>query len=227
MAIYVLDDFKQIAAAIGAKVEDVKKHAPVFEVEARWYRLCRASPKRIAPSILKRQAEKVAKDARRLLKSLGVDSLDEAADGPGDPRIFDALLLAVDDDETPIVRATQRVARLAEIMEGVAAAAELSRRAEKAAAEVAEAGKMTVEEGNRGDRAINDWVAAMLTAYRAITKNEPATSVGAPNRPDEGKAGGPLLRFLVAAGGPLQIEFSEDAWRSRARMVLKGASLQD
>ncbi len=106
-------------------------------------------------------------------------------------------------------------------MEAAAAAAELKRRAEKAAAEVAEVGKLTVAEGNRGDRAINDWAAASV--YRDITGKEPTTSVGGPNRPDEGIAGGPLIRFLTAAGGPLQLEFSEDAWRGRVRTVLKGA----
>jgi hypothetical protein len=49
----------------------------------------------------------------------------------------------------------------------------------------AEIGKLTVEEGNRGDMAINDWVAAMMSVYRTITGKEPATSVG-PNRGDEG-----------------------------------------
>ncbi|MGO9432386.1 hypothetical protein [Rhodoblastus sp.] len=110
---------------------------------------------------------------------------------------------------------------MAVLMEAAAAAAELKRRAEKAAAEVAEVGKLTVAEGNRGDRAINDWAAASV--YRDITGKEPTTSVGGPNRPDEGIAGGPLIRFLTAAGGPLQLEFSEDAWRGRVRTVLKGA----
>ncbi|MCI4680515.1 hypothetical protein K9U39_01055 [Rhodoblastus acidophilus] len=227
MAIYTQDNFEQIAAAIDMEVEAIAKNAKVFEAAAQWYRLDRNSPKRTAPSVLCRKLDQIAKNARQLLKSLGVADLDEAADGPGDPQILDALILMDDHDETPLVRATQRIGRLAEIMEGVAAAAELSRRAMKAAAEVAEVGKLTVAEGNRGDRAINDWVEAMMSAYRAITGNEPATSVGGPDRPDEGIAGGPLIRFLIAAGKPLEIEFSEDAWRSRERTVLKGASLQD
>lgn len=132
-----------------------------------------------------------------------------------------------EDEATPVVQATQRIARLAEIVEGVVAAAELSRRAEQAAAEVATVGEMTVEAGNRGDRAINNWVAAMMSAYHVITGEEPATSVGGANRPDEGIAGGPLIRFLTAAATPLQLKFYEDAWRSRVRTVLKSASLQD
>ena len=228
MAIYTHDNFEQIAAAVGMEVEAVAAYARRFEAAARWYRLDRASPRRIAPSISRRDLDGIAKNARRLLESLGVADLNEAVDGPGDPRILDALILMDDHDETPLVRATQRIARLAEIMEGVAAAAELSRRAEQAGAEVARVGKMTVEHGNRGDRAINDWVGAMMTAYRIITGKEPATSVGGPDRPDEGIAGGPLIRFLIAASKPLQIEgLDGDAWRSRVRTVLKGASTQD
>ena len=109
-----------------------------------------------------------------------------------------------------------------EIIDGVAAAAELGRRANQAAIEVAEVGKLTVRPGNPGDDAVNDWIAAMMGLYRRITGKEPATSVGGPKRPNEGIAAGPLIRFLQAAGKPLEIEFSEDAWRSRVRTILKG-----
>jgi len=88
-------------------------------------------------------------------------------------------------------------------------------------------GKLTVREGNSGDDAVNDWIAAMLGIYRALTGKEPATSVGAPTRATEGQATGPLIRFLQAAGQPLNIEFSEDAWRSRVRTILKDATRKD
>jgi hypothetical protein len=227
MAIYTQDNFEQIAAAIGMEAGEIEKHGQLFENVARWYRLDSASPKRAAPSISRRKLDQIAKRARGLLESLGVVDLDEAVDGPGDPQILDALLLIGESDATPLMEATQRIARLVEIMEAVTAAAELSRRAEKAAAEVAEVGKMTVGEGNRGDLAINNWVAAMMSVYRNITGNEPATSVGGFDQPDEGIAGGPFIRFLTAAGRPLQFKFSEDAWRSRVRTVLKGESPQD
>jgi hypothetical protein len=125
------------------------------------------------------------------------------------------------------MEATRRIGRLAEIIDGVAAAAEFGRRAEKAAIEVAEVGKLTVREGNPGDAAVNDWIAAMMSLYRMITGKEPATSVGAPERANEGIAAGPLIRFLEAAGEPLAIEFSEDAWRSRVRTILRGAPRQN
>ena len=84
-----------------------------------------------------------------------------------------------------------------------------------------------VEEGNPGDMAINDWMAEMMSIYRLITGKEPATSVGGPDRPNAEIAGGPLIRFLSAAGRPLNLKLDEDAWRSRARTVLKGARPQD
>jgi hypothetical protein len=130
-------------------------------------------------------------------------------------------------DENPVVEATRRIGRLVELVEGIAAAAEFDRRAQKAATEVAQVGKLTVRSGNTGDDAVNDWIAVMLGIYRTLTGKEPATSVGAPLRSNEGKAAGPLIRFLQASGKPLNIEFSEDAWRSRVRTILKGASEQN
>ena len=119
------------------------------------------------------------------------------------------------------------IGRLMEILDSVAAAAEFDRRAKKAATGVAEVGKLTVRRGNPGDDAVNDWIADMMSIYRVITGKEPATSVGSPDRPNEGIAAGPLIRFLEAGGKPLNIAFSEDAWRSRVRTILKGASGQN
>ncbi len=116
---------------------------------------------------------------------------------------------------------------MAETFQGIAAAAELTRRVQKAATGIAEVGTLTVREGNHGDDAINGWIAGMLGTYRAITGKEPATSVGAPGRPNKGIATGPLIRFLQAAGKPLKIEFSEDAWRSHVRTILKDAPDQN
>ena len=97
----------------------------------------------------------------------------------------------------------------------------------KAATEVAEVGKLTVRQGNPGDDAINDWIAAMMSIYRMITGKEPATSVGAPKRPNEGIAARPPHSFPRSRGQAAEIEFSEDAWRSRVRTILKGASGQN
>jgi hypothetical protein len=223
---YTNTNLEQIATAIGTAVKPVADLEAQFEAAALWFRLDKRRPRRPAPSKQREKLTQVAKSARRLLKSLGINDPDEAVDGPGDPEIFKALVLTGEPDENPVVEATRRIGRLVEIVEGVAAAAEFERRAQKATTEVAEVGKLTVQEGNPGDDAVNDWIAAMLGIYRTLTGKEPATSVGAPGRPNEGKAAGPLIRFLQAAGKPLKIEFSEDAWRSRVRTILKSASEQ-
>jgi hypothetical protein len=227
MSTYTHSDFELIAAAIGTALESVANLKAQFEAAAIWFRLDQRRPSRSAPSKQREKLTQVAKSARRLLKSLGINDPDKALDGPSDPDIFKALVLTGEPDENPVVEATRRIGRLAELVEGIAAAAEFDRRAEKAATEVAQVGKLTVRSGNAGDDAVNDWIANMLVIYRTLTGKEPATSVGAPLRSNEGKAAGPLIRFLQAAGKPLNIEFSEDAWRSRVRTILKGASEQN
>jgi hypothetical protein len=227
MAPYDQSNFEQIATAIGMEVRQIAKHANLFEASARWYGLDERRPERPAPSTLRRKVDQVAKNARRLLKSLGVSDPDEAADGPGDTEILDALVLLGEANADPAIDATRRIGRLAEIIDGVAAAAELERRAKKAAIEVTKVGKLTVREGNPGDDAVNNWIDSMMTLYRKITGKEPRTSVRGPDKPNEGIADGPLIRFLDAAGKPLSIEFSEDAWRSRVRTILRGASRQN
>jgi hypothetical protein len=227
MSTYAHSDFELIAAAIGTALESVAKLESKFEAAAFWFRLDKRQPTRTPPSKGREKLTQIAKSARRLLKSLGINDPDEAPDGPGDPYIFKALVLTGEPDENRVVEATRRIGRLVELVEGIAAAAEFDRRAQKAAKEVAQVGKLTVRSGNTGDDTVNDWIATMLGVYRTITGKEPATSVGAPLCSNEGKAAGPLIRFLQAAGEPLNIEFSEDAWRSRVRTVLKGVSEQN
>ena len=227
MTPYARANFDQIAAAIGMEVRHIAKYENLFEAAALWYRLNRRRPTRVAPSNLHRKLDRVANSARRLLKNLGVNDPDEAADGPSDRDILNALVLIGEPNEDPVIEATRRIGRLVEIIDGIAAAAEFDRRAKKAATEIAEVGKLTVQPGHCGDDAVNDWTAAMMSLYRVITGKKPATSVGPPGKPNEGIASGPLIRFLAAAGEPLNIEFSEDAWRSRVRMVLRGASRQN
>jgi hypothetical protein len=227
MSAYTQSDFEQIATAIDIGVNQVANLATQFEAAARWFRLDKRRPRRPAPSKRGEKLNRVAKSARRFLKSMGINEPEGAADGPGDPEIFQALVLTGEADEDPILEATRRIGRLVEILEGVIAATELERRAGKAATEVAEVGKLTVQEGNPGDDAVNDWIAALLGIYRMITGKDPATSVGSPGRPNEGIAAGPLIRFLQTAGAPLKIEFSEDAWRSRVRTIVKGASREN
>jgi hypothetical protein len=224
MNVYTNANFEQIATAIGTAVKAVMDLEAHFEGAALWFRLDKKRPRRTAPSKQIEKLTQIAKNARRLLKSLGINATDEAADGPGDAEIFQALVLTGEPNENAVLEATRRIGRLVEIVEGVAAAADFQRRAREASIELTAIGKLTVREGNFGNDAVNDWIATMLGIYRTLTGKEPATSIGAPERANEGIASGPLIRFLQAAGQPLNIEFSEDAWRSRVRTILQGAS---
>jgi hypothetical protein len=94
------------------------------------------------------------------LSAIGIDDPDNAVDGPGDHEIFRALVLAGEPDENAVLETTRRIGRLVEILEGIAAAGELERRAHQAATELAAVGELTVREGNPGDDAVNDWIAA-------------------------------------------------------------------
>ena len=144
MATYEQSNFERIATAIGADVGQIAKHENLFEAAARWYRLDEKRPERTAPSTLRRKLDTISKSAHRLLKSLGVNDPNKAADGPGDPEIINALVLLGEPNEDPVIEGTRRIGRLVEIIGGVAATAEFERRAKKAATEVTRVGKLMV-----------------------------------------------------------------------------------
>ena len=83
-------------------------------------------------------------------------------------------------------------------------------------------GELVVPKGHQGETAVNDWIAAMMSIYKQITGKEPGISVAAPGRPDRGKAYGPLIRFLEAAGKPLNIPFSADSLAGRVKDIRTG-----
>jgi hypothetical protein len=180
MSIYTHSDFEQVATAIGTAVEPVANLKVQFETAALWFRLDKRRPRRTAPTRQREKLTRVAKSARRLLESLGINDPDEAADGPGDREIFSALILIGERDASPVLEATRRIGLLVQLVEFITAAAEFNRRAQQAASEVTEVGKLTVQEGNPGDDAVNDWIASMLGVYRSITGKEPATMLAHP-----------------------------------------------
>ena len=122
--------------------------------------------------------------------------------------------------EDRVASATARLGRMVAILEGIEVALELDRLAREASNDVEHIGRLTVPKGHLGEAAVNNWVESMFVIYEAITGSKPATSVGGWGQPNEGIAGGPLIRFLQAAGAPLKIQYDEDAWRSRVRTVL-------
>jgi len=198
----------------------VLEYGSQFEAAAVWYRLDSNSPSRTAPSILKKKLLQISKSARRLLHNLGIDDPADAPDGPDDISIFD-LLASVDGmTEDRVARATARLERLVAILDGIEVAWELQRIALEASDDASRLGELTVHKSHLGDANVNDWIASMMSIYVEVTGEDPATSVGAPERPDEGIARGPLIRFLAASGTPLGIEYASDAWRSRVRTIL-------
>ncbi|MGH9553340.1 MAG: hypothetical protein ACRD3W_28425 [Terriglobales bacterium] len=164
---------------------------------------------------------RLAKNARRLLKDLEIKNYEESADGPGHFYLLEALTAVEHPNEDAVINATTRMGQLAVMMDAVEAAFELERRALKAAEDVVAIGKLMVLKGHQGETPVNNWIAAMMEIYRKITGSEPATSVGHVDQPNEGIGSGPFIRFLQAAGGPLGLSYSEDAWRSRVRTILE------
>ena len=220
MATYSRADFERIAAAIGKDVVEVVQHEEGFEAAATWYRLFSKAPKGVAPSVMCKRMTQIANAARKLLRHLDIFDPAQAADGPGAIALLEFLASAEHGTEDEVVRATARVGRLVEIFDSIDAARELERRARKAAQDVVRIGELIVPKGHRGDAAVNDWIAAMMSIYKSVTGKDPGTSVNPPGRPDRGKAAGPLTRFLDAASKPLDIVFSPDSWRRRVCTIL-------
>jgi len=228
MATYSSEDYERLAAAISTHIGDVLEHKQLFEWAADWYALdcglprgAPHRPRRVPPSKIYEKLQRLAKNARRLMKDLVITNYDDAADGPGSFELLEILAAVEEPNEDAVIIATRRMGQLATILVAIEATMELERRALKATEDVLEIGKLTVPKGHHGDAAVNNWIAAMMEIYRKITGVEPATSVGHVDQPNEGIASGPLIRFLQTAGEPLGLNYSEDAWRSRVRTILK------
>lgn len=212
---------RKIAQAIDAPISRVELHADQFENAALWYRSFHKSFEGRTPKQLQTRLGKIAKAARKLLKCLGVEKASAAPDGPGDREIFIALAnYPVDSTEDLVVEATRQIGRFVEILDAVGAAQTLEGLASDAVPEVKALGEATVPKGNPGDYRLIMWTAAMMDLYEKITNSRPATSVGS-SGPNEGEPGGPLIRFLTAAGAPIGISKTPDAWRSRVRQILE------
>jgi hypothetical protein len=220
MAAYSREDFEQIAATIGNDITHVGRYEKQFEAAAMWYRLGRNALKyrRTPPFVMRRRMTQITNAARKLLRHLGVTDAAQALDGPG-IAVLQALASADVGTEDAVVRATARIGRLVEILEAGDAARELERRAQKGAEDVVQIGKLIVPKGHQGEAALNDWIAAMMSIYKQITGKDPGISVVVPGRPGRGKAAGPLIRFLQAAGKPLGIRLSPDSLAGRIKDI--------
>ena len=223
MATYSREDFKHIAAAICSDVSDVWRYEKQFEAAAMWYRLgCNALKiHRTTPFVMRGRMRKIANAARKLLRHLDVRDPTQAPDGPG-VAVLQVLASADGGSEDAVVRATARIGRLVEILEAADAARELERRAEIGAEDVVRIGELVVPKGHHGEAAVNDWIAAMMSIYKQITGKDPGISVVMPGRHDRGKAAGPLIRFLEAAGRPLGIQLSPESFAGRIKDIRTG-----
>jgi hypothetical protein len=227
MATYSREDFEQIAAAIHKDVTDVYQHEKSFEAAAMWYRLDLGPLKnrRPTPSMMHRRMTRIANAARKLLRHLGVKDPAQAPDGP-QIAVLQVLASTNDGTEDAVIRATARIGRLVELLEAVDAAREFERRAEIGAEDAVRMGELVVPKGYRGEAAENDWIAAMMSIYKQITGKNPGISVVAPGQPDRGKATGPLIHFLEAAGKPIGIQFSPESFAGRIKDIRTGGRHQ-
>jgi hypothetical protein len=245
-SIYSEAHFGKIAAAIGRSLDEVRSYKTDFESAAIWYRLSvppdkresgptlelrnqrikaketsglrrRRSTKPRTPLELRRKARQVEAAARKLLLHLGVRRLGDAPDGPGDRELLTFLASFSGSSEDEVIGATARIGRLAELLEAIGAAKDLKARADKAA-HAARGFAQRLPKGHQGDIATIEWMADMMFLYRRITGKEPRFSVLRPG-PGRGQPAGRFLRFLQAAGEPLEIELSPFTARSRHRRL--------
>lgn len=197
------------------------------------------------PSVVIRKLEAIASKGEKaeerldlLARALGFRSLAEAQErvlnGLPDRAVQRALASeVVHPDPEPILLATCEMAiddkvedeteatKRKKAAQRKKAAKQLARWAKAAIRSTKSLSKLVAARGRSEDVSLNEWVAAMIGIYRQVTGRQPSTSIGSSGSPHEGEATGPLIRFLAAAGRPLGIELSSDAWRKRVRDVLR------
>ena len=242
MPTYSQKHFERIATAVGVNAADVLQFRSEFEEAARCYRQNIPPAKRLdGPTLelrnqhpkkskepperhtkkpktlsqLRKKAGQVEAAARKLLLHLGVRRLDEAPDGPGDGELLTFLAAHSGSSEEYVIDATARVGRLTELLEAIEAAKRLEAFSYKAAQDAAKFAKL-LPKGHQGDVAAIGWIEDMMSLYKKITGEDPSFSVRRPGL-GRGQPIGPFLRFLQAAGEPLQIDLPPATARSRQR----------
>ncbi len=179
------------------------------------------SGKPIADSGVTSDRRKFDRTAAKLIRLLGVTE-ETAEDGLPDRELEDALVNAGDKDEYAIGQLAEAITCYRkDFPAALEAAEELARSAALGKSGAEQVRELTVKPGFHGREDLNGWVDDMLGLYGKITDRKVATSVRIPIGSDAGKAHGPLVRFLSAAGKPLGLQFSDDAWRGRVRTAEK------
>jgi hypothetical protein len=173
-------------------------------------------PKPKTHSELRKKAEQIEAAAGKLLKHLGVSHSRDALDGPGDRDLLIFLASYSGAPEEDVIDATAQIGRLAKVL-GAVRGAKLLQACTAEAIQEGDRCSELIPGGHAGDFPENEWIAAMMSLYEKITGRKAATSIIVPGRRGRGKATGPLIRFLNAAGEPLGLTYSPDSWRSRIR----------
>jgi hypothetical protein len=213
-------DLYRVGQALELKSAAISAQATLFEAAAFRFLTWGSTFENRTPTELKRKLKSINSATRALLKQLGIPDVKAAVDGPGDRELFDVLTFTQGSDEGAIVDACAHLGRLAEILEAIDASLAIKTLTERALEERAALARQTVPPGNRGDIAINEWVADLLSIYTMLTGKQAGTSVGAPGRSNERKAAGPVIRFLKAAAVPLE------RWLTENRPDLEAAELE-
>jgi hypothetical protein len=215
---YSMDHLNAMAKAARVKPEKVLPERNALDAAAACFRIDDRRPTRMAPKQLKDKLERIERTARRLLRYLGVEHTEDADDGPE----FDLMVTIATETndqakaEASLIDATGRIGRLVQLFEAVNAVAEVETLARNAVDRAPRTAQLTTTQGYCGDFAVNHWISAMLVIYTRITGKRPATST---NPHKDGDPGGPLIRFLTAAGWPLEIDMKPEAWRKRIRRI--------
>ena len=186
---------------------------------SRNYQLFRQDTRLTTPTELKAKLAKVKKHAAQLLEALGIARADHAVDGVADEDIQIALISDKDRGDDQVRCAAEAIGKLDELVDAALAANLILVRSTSALTKAVRIQTLMVAPGHIGQPALHDWVGAVMAIYAHVTGNEPGTSVGSPEQENKGRPGGPLIRFLIAAGKPLDIEMTANAWRSRVRAI--------
>ncbi len=188
---YTDEDLRIIAEAVGVPPERVKSERRELESAATWFRLDDSTPKRAVPSVLQRELSSIASAARKL-----ADRLDQE-------HILDELAIAPGGNEA--VRCVN------EYLRDLAYRADIARIRRRKAYELPE----------RGDPAVSDWITNVLPIYQRIAQKVIGTSISGPLSRVPGVPTGPLIRFLKAAAGPLELALDPAGWRARVRRAIE------
>ena len=171
------------------------------------------------------------KELVKVLKHLGIPSWRDSIDGPS-PHMLEALGYADGVDLDQIIDLTAALGELFPFLnpgarplselgrttpqEILAAVVDLERIAGEASDRVLHHGNLTVPKGRSGgDWHVNEFIKDMAKLYEIVTGERPTTWINPSGERSR------FIRLLQAAGAPIGLNYSAEAWRRRARDILR------